>query len=392
MGDDIIKTSEEISFINWVEFFNHPILIDILDSYKEACDEAEKKVGFNIFRMLSDYYYRENFHGDILEIYLNPEGYHGEGDKFLQLFLLKFLGEEKSRHYSRNSKLFREYRINGNRRIDFVIVNENEDHCVIIENKLYDALDMDNQLPAYVEAMKEKYGTDDKDPVDAVIYLPLSSEKKPDKSTWKENIEPKLEIIPAEKLIKLWLDPSIGKCEKVDNQVILRHYKELLESLKPEMAKYKSSMDLYEYIKRDKNFEKVLLLKNMLNNLGKPLAIRLTERLIESNIVSDAADCAADCESGRKICLKNGYSLWIYCVEDDNMDYIIKIPDCQNVYIDPRTLDWLPDIIKCKLRVENNKDNQPFTHFKLTEEDKLIETVEAIVEAANKKTNITKNK
>src|ERR1039458_9501760 len=51
-------------------------------------------IGFNLFELISDHYYRETFHSDILHAFLNPRGKHKAGHEYLQLFL-KFIRKWK---------------------------------------------------------------------------------------------------------------------------------------------------------------------------------------------------------------------------------------------------------------------------------------------------------
>ena len=67
-------------------------ITDLLDELTPLAREMEKRkteasdIGFNIFQLASDTYYRENFHSYILYNLINPE-YHEEGKLFLDLFI-----------------------------------------------------------------------------------------------------------------------------------------------------------------------------------------------------------------------------------------------------------------------------------------------------------------
>lgn len=267
--------NKELSKEELKKFLNDPNLQKIIKEYEEACAKANKKIEFNIFRMLSDYYYRENFHGDIIATYLNPNGGHEEKDKFLKLFLEMILKDkQKISVYENNPQLKREYRIDGNRRIDFVI--ESGKNCIIIENKLYDAVDQDNQLPSYVQAMKNKGKK-----VDAVIYIPLSAGKAPDKSSWIEDeVSPLLHIIPAEMLIRDWLNQCIIHSEREDNKVILKHYKEMLSSLIPNQVKEDIMEELLKYLKgKDGELIKAIKISEMLKNMPAHMGASIFKKL-----------------------------------------------------------------------------------------------------------------
>lgn len=258
---------------------------EFVSKYRNACEEAEREMGFNVFRMISDYYQRENFHGDILEAYLNPNGNHGKKRFFLNHFI-EMLKKENNNNIGNydddNTELVREEGIEGRRRIDFVIKNENENgekRCIIIENKLYDANDQDNQLPAYYKAMHKKGYT-----VEAMVYLPLSDHKTPDKSTWKTDVEIISPIIniPAKKLIENWLEPCIDGSPEDETIVILKHYTNLLKSLLPNEQKYSAMSELYKFLKENgkDNLQNAIYLRDMLIGLGEAMGRQHIKHLL----------------------------------------------------------------------------------------------------------------
>lgn len=63
-------------------------LTGILNKFSEILRKRDEfKLGFNVFSLVSDTYYKENFHSEIIYALLNPKGEHGEGCLFLDLFL-----------------------------------------------------------------------------------------------------------------------------------------------------------------------------------------------------------------------------------------------------------------------------------------------------------------
>ena len=270
------------------EFFNKTRRY--INDYQEATKKAEESIGFNVFRILSDYYYRENFHGDILEaIWTYNSNSEDRKYPFLQLFIKMIKDKEKIKtNYDDCTKLSREEPIDGNRRIDFVIENENEKdkHCIIIENKLYDAVDMPNQLPAYKEAMKKRGYT-----VDAIVYIPLSEYKTPDSSTWKNDV--KVLIVPAKELIEKWLKPCIDYASKknyVDIKVILEHYQKLLESLIPNKEKISAMIELYNFLKDQDRCKEALSLHTMLQNMPETMYSHIYNLILEDKEIKSFID------------------------------------------------------------------------------------------------------
>lgn len=208
---------------------------------KEYEDKKKKRMdtGFIVFYLISDYYYRETFHGDILYALLSPEEKHGEGLLFVDLFIdminrVKPLVDKND--YTLAS-VEREYGTNdGNDmgRIDFLIIGKNN-HCIVVENKLNNAGDTYRQLPKYRKDLMNKGYI-----IDAFVYIPLDQNKEPDKADWEEeeinSIIPKLIIIPAYKigavnLIDNWLTLAEIITTDDDARFIIKHYKTLLNDL-----------------------------------------------------------------------------------------------------------------------------------------------------------------
>ena len=124
---------------------------------------------------------------------------------------------------------------------------------------------MDNQIPAYKEAMEGRGYV-----VDAIVYLPLSEHKVPDRSTWKVNtdkideIDKILCVIPAQNLIDDWLKKCSQEphnCE--ETQVILKHYINLLNSLLPIKNMEKTMDDFLDFIKNSPESDKSKIEENI---------------------------------------------------------------------------------------------------------------------------------
>src|SRR5947208_528493 len=90
---------DEIALLREIETFNNDIVREI-DAFRcdselcelarmyEACLERRNvDIGFNLFAIISDFYYRENLHSDILRALLDPQGKHQEQEKYFHLFL-----------------------------------------------------------------------------------------------------------------------------------------------------------------------------------------------------------------------------------------------------------------------------------------------------------------
>ena len=101
-----------------------------------------------------------------------------------------------------NAKVESQYPVDCNGEKGFIdIFISGDKHCIIFENKINNASDTYNQLPKYYGFCSQKYT------VDAIVYLPLSDNKTPDKGTWDgkllKEIEEKLIVLNAFKYNKI---------------------------------------------------------------------------------------------------------------------------------------------------------------------------------------------
>ena len=239
---------------------------------KEYEDKKKKRMdtGFNVFYLVSDYYYRETFHGDILYALLSPQEKHGEGTLFVDLFIdMINLDEEVKKYYSIVT-VKREYGTNdGNDagRIDLLIVGE-DNHCIVVENKLNNASDTYRQLPKYRKDLKNKGYK-----IDAFAYIPLNPYKRPDTSDWsddeKKAIEDKLVVIPAYEightnLIDNWLSPAENKTQNEDARFVIIHYKKLLKNLTIDVMDTNILEKFYSILLQEDNLKTAQSIRDML--------------------------------------------------------------------------------------------------------------------------------
>lgn len=238
-------------------------------------EEKKKKrmdAGFNVFYLISDYYYRETFHGDILYALLSPQEKHGEGPLFVELFI-DMINKKKQLVEKKDYRIVTVEREYGTKdademgRIDLLIIGENN-HCIVIENKLNNAGDTYRQLPKYLNDLKKK-GYD----IDAFVYIPKNPDKWPDTSDWKEeekeSIRNKLVVIPAYKegetnLIDNWLSPAENKTNNEDARFVIKHYKALLNNLTIDIMDNK---DVINTLVKDENFYATMAILENYNSI-----------------------------------------------------------------------------------------------------------------------------
>lgn len=183
---------------------------DNADHIRQIGDRKDTSIGFNAFALVSDVYYRENFHSDIIAAILDPHSDHGEGALFLTKFIT-FISDVARDEGERGEK--KEYLValadklgalvptvddsvevaREEGRIDVKITAS--DWTIIVENKINGAYDMDRQIPRYIEKCKN---------VVAVVYITASDPGFPSKNGWKTK---------DKKMVKPLLVPVIGFSE-----------------------------------------------------------------------------------------------------------------------------------------------------------------------------------
>ena len=115
-----------------IQLGNHSKMMDeFIKESKKLCNEYEYRksqivdIGFNVFKISSDLYYRENFQSDIIAAFLNPLESHKEQNKYLHLFIELLNKVNPQRHIEKgdfeNSQVVRE-----ENRIDILITDSAE--------------------------------------------------------------------------------------------------------------------------------------------------------------------------------------------------------------------------------------------------------------------------
>ena len=252
------------------------------------------ELGFNVFKIISDYYYRETFHGDILYAILSPDSGHGEGNLYVNLFIDLINHTGKKIDYYDKVSVEKEYGTNDGEnagRIDLLIMGEVRGvrHCIIIENKLNNAVDTYQQLPKYYNDLKSKDYI-----IDAFVYLPLDPNKEPDKKGWKDDvktiIDEKLVIIPAYapnriNLINNWLKSAEERTQNHDVGFVIKHYKSLLNNLTIDIM---DNSELTSICINNDNFDSTMaILENssaISNAIIKEFILKLKERVEEEHL------------------------------------------------------------------------------------------------------------
>ena len=225
----------------------------------------EENYPFNIFELISDIYYRENFHSDIIAKLF-------ENEIILKNFL-KFIGVDESKYKS--------YEVSREEnKIDILI--KTETNCIIIENKLNWARDMPEQLFRYYNECKNSKKLE----VDKIVYLSPNSYKKPADDSVKEIPKELIKTIIGydgedEDFYTMVLEKSLK--EMNDNEpkewlLLLEHYLKILRQT-GETKMDKLTKEFYDKIVNDgKEYEKIELIATMYNDLIKTRINNLAEK------------------------------------------------------------------------------------------------------------------
>ena len=258
-------------------------VLEFLESCSPICYEynnskkQNQNKTFNVFTLVSDLYYRENFHSDILRFFLDSKEIHNHKDKYLFEFIkmLQALGRQIDLRDYQDAIAIRE-----EGKIDILIKSDTSKHAIIVENKMNDAGDMPRQLPRYFDFVSPHYQ------IDAIIYLPLNYSKSPDMSDWTErdkaNVCPLLNIIPAYdksriNLLDNWLCPIEKITNNIDVLSTLRQYSKLIRLLNANAMDTVILEKFYEEIKEGDNLKTAQSIRNMLNELPCYMARRVFE-------------------------------------------------------------------------------------------------------------------
>jgi len=247
----------------------------LADRYTKALKRRADEFEFNVFNVVSDTYYRENLHSDILGAFLDPQGPHGEHSKYLDLFL-RFLAANgvpcDLGHYS-DATVTRE-----TGRIDLLI--KGDKRAIIIENKIKGAKDQEEQLPRYWNR------TQSSDCVcDAIIYLRLSEYTRPDTTSWKEEKEEVEKLLKVmcfydgtdKDLLRGWIRKCESESQNPDVRFVLKHYGNLVEKLGVDRMSEPIMNEFYEMMTEEEKFRTAVSLREMLDGLVRVRCRKIVE-------------------------------------------------------------------------------------------------------------------
>ena len=319
---------------NHMEYTNIDHLIDAIERRNILIDydvavKNSVPIGFNIFPAISDTFYRENFHSDVLKAFLSTNsqseydfGQHCDGDLYLQIFIDMINAQKETQSLTPiKGELYQTAVVEREpHRIDILIKGEN--HCIIVENKINDASDMIRQLPRYYGIMRNEGYT-----VDAIVYLTKTPEKFPDINSWefheKRELLPFITIIPANdvpekiSLLNNWINPCCIEAKDPNCESVLQQYGALIEYLTPNFKKSTAMKELLKYLQSQspEMVKDVFLFTKMMQDLGIEMARSLREK-VNQLISSKGLSLNVGSWQQHSCVIKLGQeddTIWIYC-------------------------------------------------------------------------------
>lgn len=257
------------------------ITLDAIKSFiKTIKDDSNFKLSkeitetpFNIILSSSDFYYRENFHSDVISSILK------KNVVFLEKFISFIQKEFKAKKYidlKISPENYTKYTVEREfKRIDILIRNNQSKHCIIIENKINGASDMPRQIPRYVKAMQDEGFN-----VDVVIYLSLDGNKQIDIFTWSEEDKERLKSVPIIEIAAAshntgsfctdFLTSILTECNcTVQEFTFTQQYKDLLEFIRRNEMNDSVMEKFYELMvdENSSNFDVASDIVTMVNNM-----------------------------------------------------------------------------------------------------------------------------
>ncbi len=234
---------------------------DIHNAYQKVILQ-KKEVAFNLFTLSSYNNQLENFHSDVIAALLDPKGLHNRNKAFLFYFnryLKTHFGADIEHNNYRNSEVVREKGL-----LDIWVYDNTSKHCIIIENKINNATDQENQIDNYANYAKSKGYK-----IDAIVYLSLDGNSIAPTNILS-SITYNIGAFTDNKtdLIGGWLEPSIiTKWLDFDSSTLVNQYIKLLKHIGNNNMDTEVMNKLYSFLSTDNGIEKLNTLNHLNNNM-----------------------------------------------------------------------------------------------------------------------------
>lgn len=243
-------------FITQKEFEN-------IENHLKNIQDEKLLNSYNLFTISSYNAYLENFHSDVIAILLNPEERHNQQNLFLNLFLdyLIFQGVELKKEDYNLCDITREQG-----RIDIWIKDNTSKKSIIIENKINNAGDQENQLENYYNYAKTAGFQ-----IDSIVYLTLNGKKNAPLTDTNELNEKIINISAftnsQNDLSNGWLFKCYEKSKDEHNRSFIFQYLKLIKHLSQIGMDKQIKDDFYSVINKEGGFEKTKAIAELVNKL-----------------------------------------------------------------------------------------------------------------------------
>lgn len=232
------------------DLIKSPIIQQCIENSK-AAEILKKDAAYNLFTLSRHNSQKENFHSHVIASLFNPKALHNEGNKFLYLFL-DYLntqygcGIDKTKYENTTEELIYLEIGDSKSRIDILI--KGEGRCVLVENKMNNAPDMDKQIDRYYELLKHKNLE-----VDAIIYLTLDGVKNaptPENPSAKEILKSIGAFTnQSDDLVNGWLVPCLNNTTNDNSNSLIYQYIKLVKHLNSSALEVQSLESFYQLVK-----------------------------------------------------------------------------------------------------------------------------------------------
>jgi len=249
--------------MNVISFLKSDLVSKIV-SEQAAIRIKQQEASYNLFTISSYNSYIENFHSDIIASLLNPYAAHNQAHTFLLLFI-DFLN--KFHELNIDKEGYKQVEVTREKgRLDIWIKDTISKKCIIIENKINNAVDMDNQIDRYWEYAE----TNGKFNVDAIIYLTLDGTKKAPPANGPINhIIKNVEAFTNQPydLINGWLESCLKAANNPDSSSFIYQYIKLIKHLANRSMETNTIEDFYTFISAEDGFRTLDTIVKMYSNL-----------------------------------------------------------------------------------------------------------------------------
>lgn len=256
--------------MNPIELLQHPEITKLVKKQEEV-NRQKTKVGYNLFTISSYTAHLENFHSDVIASLLDPDGLHEEGYKFLHLFvdfLNRFYHVPVKKEDYANSIILRE-----TGRIDIWIKDETSRQSIIIENKINNATDRDNQLKDYFEYASGY-------PPKAIVYLSKDGRKlAPDNSINVNNLVKNIAAFnnTAVDLYNGWLVPCLREIQTEDSRSVVHQYAKLIAHLGNNDMDNEIKEQFYQFVSKNNGLDAANAINKLIVHLPDYRAQRFAD-------------------------------------------------------------------------------------------------------------------